>query len=450
MTTRGSLARRALGLAAGLAAALAGAATVRAEIVAYENDTWRLTFDGRTSAFYSYEWGDAQPHFTVAQIQQNGGVPPAMTGNLVWTSFTDTSNQDRGMCLASGTANGEVCSFTTSRVHSGFVGNFFGFTVRKKVADGLTATGRIALWWPVETDRYRGYSSMSPDPRESYAKLEGRWGGLLAGRALGLHDRGGTLIDFLYVDGNAVGSPCSANGQGPLCGFIGYGYQFPGFNAAIAYNTPVLGGFQLTAGIYDPAVIGQSTATLDILPVPRFESEATYTFKSSSLAVILFVNGMWQKASGFVTNDAGTTEKITRNAGGASYGGRVETGVFKVGVVGNYDVGGGDTSGLVGSVPIDDVGNLRTVTGYMGQAMLTLGPVDLAGGAGITMVQQTDNDIAHQNSVIKDRFGASGTLAYHVGPTVTFVGQFFHAEHVFWRGQMQMLNFVHAGMSFVW
>ena len=130
-----------------------------------------------------------------------------MTGNLVWTSFTDTSNQDRGMCLASGTANGEVCSFTTSRVHSGFVGNFFGFTVRKKVADGLTATGRIALWWPVETDRYRGYSSMSPDPRESYAKLEGRWGGLLAGRALGLHDRGGTLIDFLYVDGNADRQP---------------------------------------------------------------------------------------------------------------------------------------------------------------------------------------------------------------------------------------------------
>jgi len=142
--------------------------------------------------------------------------------------------------------------------------------------------------------------------------------------------------------------------------------------------------------------------------------------------------------------------KVTRNAVGASYGGRLEVGPFKVGAVGNYDVGGGDTSGLVGSVPIDDVGTLRKVSGYMGQAMLSLGSFDLAGGAGITMPQQTDNDIAHQNSVIKQRLGLSGVITYHVGPSVTLIAQFFHAEHVFWRGQMQMVNFVHAGMNFVW
>ena len=86
----------------------------------------------------------------------------------------------------------------------------------------------------------------------------------------------------------------------------------------------------------------------------------------------------------------------------------------------------------------------------MGQAMLSLGSFDLAGGAGITMPQQTDNDIAHQNSVIKERLGLSGVITYHVGPSVTLIAQFFHAEHVFWRGQMQMVNFVHAGMNFVW
>jgi hypothetical protein len=254
----------------------------------------------------------------------------------------------------------------------------------------------------------------------------------------------------LYVDGNAIGSPCSATGQGPLCGFIGYGYQFPGFNAAILYNTPLAGGFQLTAGIYDPVRVGQSTVTLDILPYPRVESEATYTYKSPSVVVTLFLNGMWQQAAGFVTNDAGITGKVTRNAVGASYGGRVETGAFKIGVVSNYDVGGGDTSGLVGSVPVDDIGTLRKVTGYMGQAMLSAGSIDVAAGAGITLVQQTDNDVLHQNSVIKERFGASGTLTYHLGPTVALVGQFFHAEHVFWRGQIQMVNFVHSGMNFVW
>ena len=277
MTSRLFARGAALGLALGLVVVMAGASAARAEIAVYENDTWKLSFDGRTAAFYSYEWGDAQPHFSLETIQQNGGTPPAMAGNLVWSSFTDTSDQRSRNVLQTGVANGEVCSFTTSRVHSGFVGNLLGFTARKKLSQD-SAIGRISLWWPVETDRYRGYSSMSPDPRESYAKLEGPWGGLLAGRSLALHDRGGTLIDFFYVDGNAVGSPCSANGQGPLCGFIGYGYQFPGFNAGIL-NTPLAGGFQLTAGIYDPAVIGQSTATLDILPYPRVESEATYTYK---------------------------------------------------------------------------------------------------------------------------------------------------------------------------
>lgn len=443
---RGSL----LGGCLALILVTASASTSRADVTVYNNDTWTISFNGRTAAFYSYEWGDAVPHFTPAQIAANGGTPPAMMGNLVWSGFTDTANEDRVMCSQAGVANGQVCSFSTSRIHSGFVGNFFGFTAKKKLSLDTTATGHISLWWPIETDQYRGYSSMSPDPRESFVKVEGPWGGVLAGRSLGLHDRGGTQIDFLYVDGNAVGSPCSATGQGPLCGFIGYGYQFPGFNAAILYNTPLAGGFQLTAGIYDPVRVGQSTVTLDILPYPRVESEATYTYRSDGFLLTLFVNGMWQNAQGFVVNDAGTSMKVSRNAVGASYGGRLEAGIFKLGVVGNYDVGGGDTSGLVGSVPVDDSGTLRRVSGYMGQAVLSPGPFDLAAGAGITMVQQTENDILHENSVIKDRLGLSGTVTYHVGTSVTIVGQFFHAEHVFWRGQTQMVNFVHSGMNFVW
>jgi hypothetical protein len=48
----------------------------------------------------------------------------------------------------------------------------------------------MELWWPIETDQFKNYSSMTPDPRESYLRLEGTWGTIQAGRSLGLHDRG--------------------------------------------------------------------------------------------------------------------------------------------------------------------------------------------------------------------------------------------------------------------
>jgi hypothetical protein len=273
---------------------------------------------------------------------------------------------------------------------------------------------------------------------------------VLAGRALGLHDRGGTNIDFLYANGHSVGSPCSATGQGPLCGYIGYGYQFPSFNAGIIYNTPAAGGFELAAGIYDPVRTGQQTVILESTPFPRLESEASYTYKSDSLFFTVFANGMWQQARGFHTGPSGANEKISRNAVGGSAGGRLEVGGFKLGLVGNYDVGGGDTSGLVGPVPVDNDGNLRTVEGAMGLLMYSLGKLDVAGGLGLTRVEQTAFDVSHKDNVIKTRLGTSGTVIYHIDPTLALSAQYFHAEHVFWVGQVQRVNFVNTGVDFVW
>jgi len=437
---------------AGLAIVVMTMATARADIVVYDKDQWTLSFDGRTSAFYSFETGDAYPHFTAEQIAANGGNPPTY-GTPVWTQFVTVPDQNPDMCSMTGMADGQVCTFKTSRVHSGFVGNFFGLTGKKRISPTLTATARLSLWWPVETDQYRGWSSMSPDPRESYLKLEGSWGGLLVGRALGLHDRGGTQIDFLYANGNSVGSPCSATGQGPLCGFIGYGYQFPSFNASISYNTPLAGGFQWTVGAYDPAKLatGGATPPMENTPYPRIESEATFTYKGDKVFLMLFVNGMWQQASGFKT-DQMTAKKVTftRQFMGASYGGRLEIGHLKLGGVSNYDHGGGDYFSLAGLVPADNEGNLRNVTGYMGQALYSAGPVDLNAGFGLTLVQQSPNDVMDGNSVIKQRLGVAGTITYHVDSSMAFSLQYFHAEHTFWLGQIQKLDFVHAGAVFTW
>src|SRR6516165_9937157 len=94
-----------------------GTRDARAEVIAFQNDRWTLSFDGRTAGFYSYEVGDASPHYTAAQIAANGGQVPTMTGALVWTGYTTTPDQDPGMCSMNAIANGQPCTFTTSRVH---------------------------------------------------------------------------------------------------------------------------------------------------------------------------------------------------------------------------------------------------------------------------------------------------------------------------------------------
>lgn len=452
-TVRSFVIKTAPGVIAALALLTLSAATARADITAYQNDVWSLSFDGRTNAFYSYLWGDAYPHWTPDQIKGFNGNPPKVNSNI-WTSFTAIPDQDPAMCMTmGGIANGQPCTFASSRVHTGFVGNYFGFTVKKKISETTKATARISLWWPIETDRYRGWSSFYPDPRDSYLKLEGKWGGFLAGRTLSLHDRGGTTIDFLYANGHSVGNPCGATGQGPLCGFIGYGYQFPGFGAGLVYNTPLEGnGVQFTVGAYDPVRVGHQQVVLERAPYPRVEAELQSIYKGSNVFFTLFVNGMWQQAGGFKPDPAnnGAPAPITRHALGVSGGGRAEIGKFKIGAVGNFDKGGGDRIGLADDIPVDNDGNLRIVKGGLLIAMYSFGAVDVSLGGGLTRVERTAFDAAQNDNPVKNQLGGAGTIAYHIDPTTTWSLQYFHAEHEFWAAQIQKLNFVHTGIDFIW
>lgn len=408
-------------LGAAVCAAFLQSVPAEAEIILAEKDGWSVSTNGRANGFYSYEFGDYQP---------KGGTPGS--GGIVSSPFQAAPD------------DAAETKFSVSRVHTGFVGSIFGLTVKKQISPTLQALAHMELWWPIETDQFRGYSSMKPDPRESYVRLEGTWGAIQAGRALGLHDRGATITDFLYANGYSIGGPCNAILEGPLCGNIGYGYQFPGYNASIAYSTPKLGGFQLTVGAFDPAKVGYGGTELLRLPVPRVESEATFDLGGPGYKVAAYVNGMWQQAGSDIKGVPKTV-----HAYGVGYGGRLEVHGFKLGVGGNFDRGGGDFSALVGPVPIDAAGQLRQTDGYFGQAMYSIGRVDVAAGAGITRILETADDVASEKSVIKTRLGMNVTINYHLEPVV-FNAQLYRAKHDYWRGEQQNLTFIHTGMTFVW
>ena len=186
--------RTSIAAALSLVSAFAVTRTASAEITLLEKDGWTFSTDGRVNGFYSYETGDYQPTMPDGKKGDHG---------IVETPFGSTPDDAS-----------DGSKFSTSRVHTGYVGSILGFTVKKQISQSLKVTGHVAVWWPIETDQFRGYSSMIPDPRESYAKLEGPWGGLLAGRALSLHDRGGTVTDFNML--TAIRSAVSAMPRGKV------------------------------------------------------------------------------------------------------------------------------------------------------------------------------------------------------------------------------------------
>lgn len=410
--------------------ALAAATPAHAEVEFYKADGWSVSTNGRTNGFYSYEWGDKTPQ---------GGTPNSMgSHDLVATPFEAAADA------------ADEKKFTVSRVHGGFVGTILGFTVRKEISPTLRGSAHVELWWSIETNQFRNYSSMVVDPRVGYAMLEGPWGAIKAGRDLGLHNRGATITDFLYANGYSIGGPCNATQSGPLCGNIGYGYQFPGFNASLQYITPKVGGFQASIGAFDPVRIGKPLE-LRRVPYPRIEGEANFEHNWGDVSLALYGNGMWQQASDDVANPTTmVSAPKTVNAWGVGYGARLEVGkIFKAGVGGDRDQGGGDFAALADFIPLDLAGELRKTDGYFGQVMVSPGAIDVAAGAGITRVWETANDVALQKSPIKSRLGMNLTFNYHFDPVV-FNAQVYHARHQFWRGEKQNLTFLHTGMTFVW
>ena len=205
----------------------------------------------------------------------------------------------------------------------------------------------------------------------------------------------------------------------------------------------------MTVGAYDPARTGHQAVVLENTPFPRVESELAMMYRRESVFFTVFVNGMWQQAGGFIPDTVtGRPLPITRQALAGL--GRLEVGGFKMGAVANWDRGGGDRIGLADDIPVDNNGNLRTVMGGLGIMMYSMGKVDVSAGAGLTRVQQTPYDVMNEDDVIKNRLGAAGTVVYHIDSSVTWSLQYFRAEHEFWMGQVQKLNFVHSGVDFIW
>ncbi len=409
---------------------LSAAAPAKADVELAQKGGWTVFTDGRVNAFYSLGFGDGYPT-----------VPGIVDGAGVNTIQTDGDNDYLG-----------------SRVRSGFLSNVLGLGMRRNVSEDTTLNIYFGLWATIEPKGRLKYDPVEVDAREGYLKLEGPWGGFLAGRTLGLFGRGSVEIDFLYGHGYGLGHPCDVDSVGPTCGHIGFGVLFPGFTPGFVYNTPRLAGFGLAAGIYDPvALAGKWHRT----PLPRPEAELSFLQPLGDLGkVYLFGSGVWQKLG--KEDDDQTTEAM-----GVSYGGRIELGPFRLGAHGFYGPGLGLYYALQNSptnyrttADPDSDGELRTFDGYYAQVALMPGKFHFAAGAGIARVHLLESEMeidpatgapyTDAYDVAKQQTGISGGVFYHATDNLVVGVDYFHAKTEWYHGESQDLNFINAGITAHW
>lgn len=422
----------------------------KADLVLAKGDTWEFSTNGRVNAFFSYVNGDGYPANN-KDIQHN-----LAAGAGLESSQTDKDNK--------------ISAF---RLRSGFLGNVLGFSGKLKVTDTTTASTHFEIWNNIGSGGRSKAAQNNPDVRQGYAKLEGPWGAVLAGRSLALFMRGAISLDFNYQHGSGLGYPCATDNADPTCGMVGYGVIFAGFNPQVTYTTPKVSGFELSVGLFDPV---NAPGKYDRTTTPRIEGELDYDadfvvsgVKSNFHA---FANGMVQKmeeqgnpsreprtpfkpssVTPWGMNTGFWAEIMHIRAGFSLFQGRglgMNNAFENTPAVFDTDLGE-DLNGVKHDPAPPQP---RKFDGYYVVLGLNLNPVTLNAGYGITRVFATQNDFVaaklNKFDPIKTQQGISAGINYAIGEHVVLALEYFRAEHTWYFGEKQRVNVANTGVTVLW
>lgn len=227
----------------------------------------------------------------------------------------------------------------TFRLRAGFNPSKLGFDVyAPETKDKHKIMARIGLYPSVQNDRQKN-ARTDFDVREVFFTLTTEGGSeWKLGRSLSLFQRGQVIMD---MSGLSVGGGSgTAAGNAATGGRLGYGYLYTNFNNSVQYTTPSLSGLKLSAGLYDPSVIGDSgvgTVVATVTKLPRIESEVTWDLTNEKKnGLNLFLSGLWQEAEfdGGVTTPAGKSKGDSVTAMGVGFGGTFKYDMITLGAAG--------------------------------------------------------------------------------------------------------------------
>jgi hypothetical protein len=362
-----------------LGLAMGAANVAEAQLTMQMSNGWSFTFGGNVNAFLVYE----KPSDNTAPTGTPGGIVAAggegatriRTGLLPAFAVFDAKGKEGNTDLG---------------VH-------FGFAPQIQCGPTNSVGGALHDCFGAQIDM-----------RQVYLTVGGSWGTILAGRELGLFGRQNILTDQTLFGIGATGGQLSG---GTTLGRIGFGYIYPQFKAQMTFSTPAGRPFQLSIGLFDPAINGPYTT----IELPRLEAEGVWSSGNTKV----WVGGLLQN------NGTGGVADEKATSWGGSGGVRFGNPTFSLTASGYYGKGIGTTllyASSTGGTLGDD---LRKSMGGIGQVTFTPAnsKVTVAGSWGISILENADGegDFKTKNWL------ASGGIYYQATKSLKAVGEFNYA-----------------------
>lgn len=392
-----------------LAAALLFAVTVNtasAEITIVgnkaDNKNWYFSTDGFLNTFMVYEDADPRP---------------------------------------AGVVGGTLAAGKSTAIRTGLLPGMIGFNIKAPQVKNIDITARVAFYPQIQNGGTRTNFNSQIDTRELWFAADGKFGQVLAGKALNLFQGKSILTDMTLFGVGATGGPYS---PGTTLGHIGSGYLYAQFGPNIRYTTPDFGGFKLAVSLIDPSQIAGDVAAT-VKETPGVESELSYATKFEGGTAQAWVNGLYQKAK--FENDA--FDDVT--AAGVSGGVQV---FYK----GAEFMASGFTGKGLGSIllldtdSLDAVGEERKSSGFLVQTTYKIAATDTKLGLnyGMNRMKETDNDQATRaaGARIKEASSAVVGVYQNITPAWQVTAEYTHSTNKWFNDADQKADAFTVGTFF--
>jgi len=178
-----------------------------------------------------------------------------------------------------------------AEVRDGLLPAFLNFDVTSPEMNGLTIAAHISISPSTNGTSYargtptNGTSSM--EQREAYFTVDGSFGQVLAGKALGLYGSHNILTDQTLF---GVGYGTTGNLETTLGG-IGLGYDYANWRSQVKWTSPDMNGFKVAVAVVDPA---QGAADDEDL---RYEADLSYAGAFDGGSYSAWLSGMNEDAT---------------------------------------------------------------------------------------------------------------------------------------------------------
>ena len=334
-----------------------------------------------------------------------------MNGNVnafaVMTDSSDNNTVTGGLATTNGGNDKDSVGINT-----GLLPSWLGFTATTRQNDIDTSVTISFQPGAGNTQALKGGNSNNADTENRQAFLtfgDKSWGSVKVGKDLGIFGSTAILNDMTLL---GVGSGSATAGNTTTLGRIGTGYLYADWIGQIAYTTPNMNGFQLTAGITQPwnAQGGASASSSGSTDEFGYQGQASFSWTGDFAGKVW--GGFFSQEVTNITTGGATTTSDRANAFEAG----VSTSIYNINLVAYaYSAEGVGTTALLAQ-GFDESGKARDSDGGYVQATYVI-PTGTKLGVSYGE-SHLDNNAGDGNALVKENtmltVGAYHPLTKHL------------------------------------